>query len=251
MPDMNLRGWTAWMPGLETSAAWRAWAAGVERVRAVPAAGMDAPPPIKEIPPLLRRRAGMMGRAALHVLSRPELPYDGQPVVLCSRMGEFGRSFALQSELAREGQVSPQQFSMAVHNAIGGLFMMARAAKAPLSALAAGEEGALAGLQEARAQLAEGAGVVWLLYCDEPLPHEYRALARAEEASGYFAFLLELSRGDEFRLSPADDENSKAMTARAPSPLDLLAFFLRPGDEALCLSPRGGWMLRRMSRGRP
>ncbi|MDR2261377.1 MAG: beta-ketoacyl synthase chain length factor [Azoarcus sp.] len=248
MPEMNLRGWTAWMPGRETPAAWRAWACGAERAFAVPCAA-DAPS-VREIPPLLRRRAGVMGRAALHVLSRPELPYAGQAIVLCSRMGEFNRSFALQDELAREGRVSPQQFSMAVHNATGGLFMMARGASAPLSALAAGEEGALAGLQEALAQLADGAGAVWLLYCEEPLPHEYHSFVSSREAVHYFAFLLELSSGDEFRLAPEGDEGGKTSMARAVSPLDLLAFFLRPEDEALCLSARGGWVLRRSARGR-
>ncbi|MDR2787142.1 MAG: beta-ketoacyl synthase chain length factor [Candidatus Accumulibacter sp.] len=250
---MNLRGWTAWAPGRETPAAWRAWALdavpGAQREEA--AAAEAEAPSVREIPPLLRRRADKMGRAALHVLSRPELPYGDQAIVLCSRIGEFSRSFALQDELAREGRVSPQQFSMAVHNAAGGLFMMARAANAPLSALAAGEEGALAGLQETLGLFADGAETVWLLYCDEPLPREYHSFASARELTAYFAFLLELSPGDEFHLAPeGGDEDGKAMTDRAASPLDLLAFFLRPGDGALRLSPRGGWMLRRTPRGR-
>ena len=244
---MNLRNWVAWMPGLETAEAWRQWAEGTENAPAsAPSAqAQEMVPPVKEIPPLLRRRADVMGRAALHVLSRPELPYAGQAIVLCSRLGEFRRSFVLQCELAREGQVSPQQFSMSVHNATGGLFIMAQKARAPLTALAAGEEGALAGLQEALIQLADGAGAVWLVYCEEPLPEEHRSLtASVDEQTDYFAFLLELVPGDEFQLAPevgADQPGSRQVA----SPLEMLAFFLRPGEDKICLSSRGNWMLRR------
>jgi hypothetical protein len=240
---MSLRGWSAWMPGLIAPADWRAWARG-----GVGARRETAPPALGEIPPLLRRRADRMGRAALHTLTRPELPYAGQSVVMCSRLGEIGRSFGLQKELAGEGSVSPQQFSMSVHNAIGGLFMMVKKARAPLTALAAGEEGALAGLQETAAQLVDGAGSVWLLFCEEPLPEEYRPFAASPEGgTEHYAFVLELAMGDEFRLAEnAEDAKHAAPAAwRAASPLDLLAFLLRPADEAIRLSRRGGWTLRR------
>ncbi|MDR1462497.1 MAG: beta-ketoacyl synthase chain length factor [Azoarcus sp.] len=233
----------AWAPGLETSEAWRQWA--LSGNAAPPPAQEGVLPPLKEIPPLLRRRAHAMGRAALHVLSRPELPYQGQPIVLCSRFGEIRRSFDLQCELMREGQVSPQQFSMAVHNATGGLFMMAKKACAPLTALAACEEGALAGLQEAFAGLADGASSLWLLYCEEPLPVEYRPFLDDAgcERDVHFAVLLELVPGGEFHLAPEADGGYAA--SRTASPLDLFAFLLRPAEESICLSPRGNWTLRR------
>jgi hypothetical protein len=248
MSGMNLRNWMAWAPGRETPEAWRQWALSGDTA---PLSASEAvAPPLKEIPPLLRRRAHAMGRAALHVLSRPELPYRGQPIVLCSRFGEIRRSFDLQCELVREGRVSPQQFSMAVHNATGGLFMMAQKACAPLTALAAGEEGALAGLQEAFAGLADGASSLWLLYCEEPLPVEYRPFLddAGGERNAHFALLLELVPGSEFRLAPEADGSCAAH--RVASPLELFAFLLRPEDERICLSPRGNWTLRRtISRG--
>jgi hypothetical protein len=220
-PGMNLRGWTAWP------------------------SSANAPPAPGEIPPLLRRRADRMGRAALHALTRPELPYAGQAVVMCSRLGEISRSFGLQKELAGEGSVSPQQFSMSVHHAVGGLFMMAKKARAPLTALAAGDEGALAGLQETAAQLADGAGSVWLLFCEEPLPEEYRPFAASpEDGTDHYAFVLELAAGDEFRLVE-DTGRADSSAGRAASPLDLLAFLLRSSDDAIQLSRRGGWALRR------
>ncbi|MDR0736436.1 MAG: beta-ketoacyl synthase chain length factor [Zoogloeaceae bacterium] len=239
MFGMNLQGWTAWMPAVETPAAWLDWA----RSGAVaPPVVAEAPPPIREIPPLLRRRAERMGRALLHVLSRPELPYAGQPLILCSRLGEFPRSLALLRELARDGQVSPQQFSMSVHNAAGGLFMMAQKANAPLTALAAAEETALAGLQEAAAQLADGAASVWLCFSEEPLPEAYRLLDTTPQHTDYFALLLEFTTGEAFCL-----QSEIRVTAAPASPLQLLRFLLLPEEETLCLSPRGGWTLRRQS----
>jgi hypothetical protein len=185
-----------------------------------------------------------MGRAALHVLTRPEMPYGGQPLVLCSRLGEFRRSFELQAEMAREGRVSPQQFSMAVHNAIGGLFMMAEKAHAPLTALAAGAEGSLAGLQESAIQLADGAKVVWLLYCAEPLPEQYHFFAAPDERASHFALLFAWSAGDEFQLAP-DAHSVQNGASRTASPLELLSFLLCPERDSICLSARGNWTLRR------
>jgi hypothetical protein len=129
--------------------------------------------------------------------------------------------------------------------------MMAKKARAPLTALAAGEEGALAGLQETAAQLADGAEAVWLLFCEEPLPEEYRPFAVSpEDGMEHYAFVLELAAGDELRLAEdAEDMERAAPAARcAASPLGLLAFLLRPADDAIRLSPRGGWTLRRAGR---
>lgn len=239
---MNLRRWTAWTPNRETPEAWRAWARGAA-VNAEAGSGAElAPPPLKEIPPLLRRRAGLLGRAMLHVLSRPEMAYAGEALIFCSRLGEFSRALTLQQELAREDTLSPQLFSMSVHNATGGLFMMAQKANAPLTALAAGEETVSAGLHEAAIQLADGREKIWLVYGEEPLPEAWRELSASPDAhTDYFALLLELTPGDEFALTT----EASGKTNAPASPLDLLRFFLSPAASCLPLSSRGHLSLRR------
>jgi hypothetical protein len=239
---MNLRRWTAWAPGREEVCAWLAWASGADGAASGAEVGAEAfaPPPVKEIPPLLRRRADTMGRAVLHVLSRPELPYAGEPIVFCSRFGELPRSLLLQRELAVTGQVSPQHFSMSVHNATGGLFMMAAGAQAPLTALAAATETALAGLQEAQAQLADGAPAVWLVYGEEPLPSDYRPLSRnPNDHTDYFAILIELTPGADFTLVAQAPDNVNGAEQHDATPLDVLRFFLNPKTRPLRLSARG------------
>ena len=245
---MNLQRWTAWMPNHETPEAWREWARSVS---ANPGMNTDAgvelaPPAIKEIPPLLRRRAGALGRAMLHVLSRPEMAYAGEPLIFCSRLGEFSRALTLQQELAQSDTLSPQLFSMSVHNATGGLFMMAQKANAPLTALSAGAEAVSAGLTEAALQLADGAEKVWLVYGEEPLPEAWRPLAATpDEQTDYFALLLELTAGDEFSLVPDAANKVDAAVGDAASPLDLMRFFLSPEASSLPLSPRGNLSLQR------
>jgi hypothetical protein len=240
MSGINLRRWTAWTPKRETPEAWREWARGAA-VNADTSVEL-LPPPIKEIPPLLRRRAGSLGRAMLHVLSRPEMAYAGEALIFCSRLGEFSRALTLLQELAQSDTLSPQLFSMSVHNATGGLFMMTQKANAPLTALSTGAEAVLAGLTEAAIQLADGAEKVWLAYGEEPLPEAWRELAAsADEQTDYFALLLELTPGDEFALVP--DASSESATPA--SPLELLRFLLSPEASSLPLSSRGNLSLQR------
>ncbi|GHT92044.1 3-oxoacyl-ACP synthase [Betaproteobacteria bacterium] len=238
---MNLSRWTAWTPNRETPEAWREWARGAV-VNADAGGKAELAPSLKEIPPLLRRRAGLLGRAMLHVLSRPEMVYAGEALIFCSRLGEFSRALTLQQELAREESLSPQLFSMSVHNATGGLFMMAEKANAPLTALSAGAETAAAGLYEAAIQLADGREKIWLVYGEEPLPEAWRALsALPDDHTDYFALLLELTPGEAFVLTTEASGHTNAPA----SPLDLLRFFLSPEAACLSLSSRGNLSLRR------
>ncbi|GHU26522.1 hypothetical protein AGMMS50256_03960 [Betaproteobacteria bacterium] len=185
----------------------------------------------------------------LQVLSRPEMAYAGEPLIFCSRLGEFSRVLALQKELAQSDTLSPQLFSMSVHNAAGGLFMMAQKANAPLTALSAGAEAVSAGLTEAAIQLADGAEKIWLVYGEEPLPEAWWELAASsDEQTDYFALLFELGPGDEFTLVP--DASAEAAKATLPaSPLELLRFFLSPEASSLPLSSRSHLSLQRKAAG--
>jgi hypothetical protein len=98
---------------------------------------------------------------------------------------------------------------------------------------------------ETAAQLADGAGLVWLLFGEEPLPDEYRPLvASPRDGRNHYAFVLELAAGDEFDLTQ-DTERERFAPGHAASPLDLLAFLLRSAEDEIRLSRHGGWALRR------
>src|SRR5882757_5706397 len=83
----------AWGPGLETDAAWRAWADNQFVIKGNAEAAVSA------MPAMLRRRAGFAGKMALEVAYRCLDGRVGVPTVFCSRHGECARSVALLSDL--------------------------------------------------------------------------------------------------------------------------------------------------------
>lgn len=241
LPDFSFRRWSAWAPAMADAEAWRIWAR-----EGNPLVALEETAAVQAMPPLLRRRAHPLGRAALETLYAPTLAYADQPIVFCSRHGEVNRSLAIQHALAEEGRVSPQEFSMAVHNAVPGLFLIARQSRAPVVALASENRQALSGVTEALIQLADGASSVILLFCDAPLPDLFHAFIDNEPAC--FAFALEMTAGNDYRLvhdaAPVEDTG----TAPAPcSALPLLRFVLDETRNALPLTETADWRLLRLA----
>ena len=219
--------------------AWRIWAR--EEVSLV---NHGETAPVKDMPPLLRRRAQPLGRAALEVLYAPSLDYANQPMVFCSRHGEIARSLTLLQSLAAEGQVSPQEFSMSVHNAIPGLFLIAKKSRSPVMALASENQMMLSGLIEALGQLADGAPSVILLFCDAPLPPLFRPFVNNEPTC--FAFALEVTAGNDYRLVHGEATGDSLVSALPPeSSLPLLRFVLDETRRALPLTQAADWRLLR------
>ncbi|WP_051710788.1 beta-ketoacyl synthase chain length factor [Andreprevotia chitinilytica] len=190
----RLKNWAAWAPGLPDAESWLAWARGERQI------GVDGEPAVAAMPPMLRRRAQRFGRIALESLYA--LPDDTSPIVFASRHGEVPRSVELLQSLASSGEVSPQSFSMAVHNATAGLFTIASKQVVNVTAIAAGRDSALAGIVEALGLLADGANSVRLILCDAPLPEIYADFAAANSSADAapYSCVLALMRGDDFSL---------------------------------------------------
>lgn len=212
MPGFSLRAWSAWAPGRETRQDWLEWCANPE----LPVG--DAVPAAAFLPPMLKRRAMRLGRMAMESLAplATDVAAD-TPVVFASRHGETHRSLALMRELLAEGNVSPQSFSLSVHNATVGLYTIARPCHAHVTALAGGNATSTAMLSEATGLLHDGAPSVLLVACDEVLPECYGAYA--DEPQATFSWAAELVAGHDFVFSAKD-----ARTI-APALPDLLALF--------------------------
>ncbi|HWT71416.1 MAG TPA: beta-ketoacyl synthase chain length factor, partial [Oxalicibacterium sp.] len=84
--SFSLADYAAWAPGLDTPQAWAAWAETPH-----PITGSDEPK-VSQMPPMLRRRAGFLGRMALEVAYRCINGQSDIPVVFCSRHGEVARA---------------------------------------------------------------------------------------------------------------------------------------------------------------
>jgi hypothetical protein len=220
----------AWAPDLPTATEWQAWAHGQR------AMGSAGEPALSQMAPMLRRHAGRLGRLACDVAYRALGDLTGVPVVFCSRYGEIARSVELLSALASGADLSPTSFGLSVHNAIGGLFSMARRDTSNCLALSAGDESAEFGLIEACSLLADGVERVLLVVAELPLPGVYASYEDVRPAAFAWACIVTPARecgvtlswrtreplvhGDRDIASDADDRPS-------PGALEAVRYLLR------------------------
>jgi len=207
---------SAWAPGVTTPEAWQAWA------QAPFALNAGEEPGVKAMPPMLRRRAGLVGKMALEVAYQCLDGRSDVPTVFCSRHGDVARAVELLSDLARGELLSPMAFGMAVHNAIPGLFSIARGDRANYTALAAGNASVEHAVIEACGLLADGAEQVLLVACDAPLPELFAPYEEYEEQPHAWAWLMAPAADHAIRLEwePCADTPAAVM----PGSLEVAAF---------------------------
>ncbi|MGH8853951.1 MAG: beta-ketoacyl synthase chain length factor, partial [Telluria sp.] len=179
-------------------------------------------PKVAAMPAMLRRRAGLLGRMALEVAYDCLGQHTKVPTVFCSRHGEVGRALELLGDLARGEPLSPTGFGLSVHNAIAGLFSIARSDRANHVALAAGGASIEHAVIEACGQLADGAPMVLLVACDTPLPDMLSGFEDCDEQSWAFAWLLVPAGEQALRLSWRAHPAAEA--SAMPGGLELLRF---------------------------
>jgi hypothetical protein len=174
----------AWAPGITAPGQWCAWA------RAPFDIGGSAEPALRQMPPMLRRRAGSLGKMALEVVYECMQGRADVPTVFCSRHGEVARAIDLLTDLVGDVPVSPTGFGLAVHNASAGLFSIARGDRANHIALAAGASTVEHAVIEACGLLADGAPEVLLVAYDCPLPLVLAQFEDCAEQAHAWAWLM-------------------------------------------------------------
>jgi len=186
---------------------------------------------------MLRRRLTRLGRMAVQVSWDCQGDDLGMPVVFASRYGDVVRSLELLRDLEREGDLSPAGFSMSVHNAISGMYSIARSDSAAAVCVAAGQASAVAGLVEAVGLLTDGAPEVMLVAYDEPLPAPYEGFADDAACTWAWAWRVALphaSDADVLRVRIDTEEASDAPVAACeelPFGLDLQRLLLTQGPR--------------------
>ena len=111
---------------------------------------------IPEVKELLRRRASATARAALRVAFDCASTQGTTPVVFCSADGEVHRSVELLEQLSAGETLSPNGFSLSVHNTPAALFSISRGDTQPMSAVCAGPDSFAQGMFEAAIRLDDG-----------------------------------------------------------------------------------------------
>lgn len=223
----------AWSPGATTAQAWQEWAAAPYRL------GEGGEPGVRQMPAMLRRRAGFLGKMALEAAYQCLGEQREVPCVFVSRHGEVARAVDLLGELARNIPLSPTGFGLAVHNASAGLFSIARADHANHIALAAGDSSTEHAVIEACALLADGAPSVLLVVYDCPLPPVFAGFADVEEQPHAWAWLMTAAGDEAIGLAwTAAPVGVLPQGQGALSPgLEVLRFYLG-GDQ--CLERQAG-----------
>ncbi|MES2260696.1 MAG: beta-ketoacyl synthase chain length factor [Pseudomonadota bacterium] len=190
-------------------------------------------PGLKQMPAMLRRRAGFLGKMALEVAYQCMDGRADVPTVFCSRHGEAGRAFDLLTDLAQGDALSPTAFGMAVHNASAGLFSIARADRANHIALAAGAASVEHAVIDACGLLADGAPMVLLVVCDCPVPELFSHFEDCDEQPHAWAWLMVPAGDDALSLRwSACADGADAGAKALPGGLDVLRFQLS-GERAM------------------
>ena len=238
--DFSIASWAAWSTGLTTKEHWLAWAYSEARQLIEG----DNVPQLAGMPLLLKRRAHILGRMALETMYG--VAECNTPIVFCSRYGELHRTIGLLRELADTNSVSPQNFCMAVHNAIPSLYTIAQKSHVQVTAISAGPCSAIYGLVEALSLLADGYDRVRLVVANQVLPDEYQPFADQQMAT--YAYTLELIKGSNYSLEffSKDSLNVKPVTN---SDLSLLKFLISDRSVAIIPDKQYAWKLSRGSDG--
>ena len=187
------------------------------------------------LPRLLRRRLDVTGRAACDAIAVLDDGKD-QPLIHASRHGGVNSSLEMLQALQDGDPVSPSSFSMSVHNAVLGVYSIARQHRGPTLALAACGNEFDALINEARGYLAAGQDAVIVLFSEADIPQSIKA--HTESPASPCLVALKLTASGSSRLM-----NEQSPTPARPTPVDVINWLNQDGAQ---LSSRQHWYLERV-----
>ncbi len=197
----------------------------------------DPKPDVAAIPPMLRRRLNLLGRAAASQMLQLLPEKQDVPVVYCSRHGDIERTLTVLASVVDGEPVSPMHFSLAVHNAICGVVSIHRGMTANISAIASAE-GLVPVLLEAAALLSPATPRVLCVLADTTLPDVY--CQTGEEPGTPFAIGFMVTRDEGVTLSLSTDGT---VPKRTTSPLSFVEFLTSPHQRLLANHNGLSWQI--------
>ena len=165
------------------------------------------------------------------------------PVVYCSRHGDISRSTDVLTSLAEGDDVSAIQFSLAVHNAIGGIYSIQTANNANLSAITASDEPLMPTLIEAYGLLQQNEKKVLCVIADRPLPEVYQQVELSNFPAYVLAFVM--TAGDVISISQLGSD-AVVSTEKGINQVISFANFLANGVNCIDTEHnKSGWKISR------
>jgi len=242
--DICIESWAAIAPGLETKQDWGQW---LKQSRSL--SDGFSKQAFKPIPPMLRRRLSTLGRcavsSALMILDKE----DSIPSIFSSKYGDTGISLSLLAEMGRGEAMSPTDFSLAVHNAVGGLFSIVRKDTSKLTSICATEGLVVNSLLEAVGQLQDEDRVLCVIY-DIPLPELYQRYCDSDAFPYAIAMILNKTAAEQVNIQQVlhVDQVNTGQTiehTQLSEPLQLINMLLGFSDEISTESKGITWKLTR------
>jgi hypothetical protein len=237
---IQVADWWAWSSDRASRQAWIDWAIqdGSE-----PEAEDGAKP--AELPMNIRRRLGPLHRLTISHAAGLSGARDAV-IVTCSRHGDFQRTMRVLDSILGNGEVSPTDFALSVHNGLAGVLSLVLENRNGHTALAAGVDSFAFGLLEAMTLLERDRRPVLLVFADEPMPSTYDGMIEPQETVLAAAFMLEPSSepkalGQPLEIDMIDGDGSTTGSAYQAE------CFLRSiiaGTTAEAVGSRIGWRTR-------
>jgi hypothetical protein len=232
-------------PGLETREDWEQWLRNPVAID-VPLGKID----LAAVPAMLRRRFSKLGKCAMGAAMPLVDDIAEIPSIFASRHGDTPLSLTLLEGIARDEPMSPTNFSLAVHNAISGLFSIVRKDSSAVTAIAAMEGLVLQTLFEVVGQLQTCDRLLCVIY-DIPLPDFYQA--HRDEAAETFphaiAMVIGNNLGKKYRLQSCEPSTQVEVSGQEFFTLELLCLLrLLAGidDQVDFVQQQSGWRLARV-----
>ncbi|HTO52959.1 MAG TPA: beta-ketoacyl synthase chain length factor [Myxococcota bacterium] len=234
----SLLRWSAWAPGLDSAAAWEAWA---KSPVPLPTSGA---PDAKFLPAMLRRRCTPLTRTMLTAAFGAAEPDELARLrtVFSSRHGSINESIGLLENVVRREKLSPATFSHTVHNAQAGLFSIAAGNRAASSSLSGQEDSWTAAWIEALCFLErDPSEPVLAVIGDVPLAEVFAPLC--DEAAVPYAFAAQVAaagRGPTISMELTSEGRAGTLPALRPAwppAIEFLRWFLS-GEESLVQANR-------------
>lgn len=245
--DFSIKKCVAWAGGLSSCQDWQAYASGEKHLQPDEAVTL---PVLKQIPAMQRRRLSPFAKLSLHcALQAGEGYLDNIPCVFASRHGDLQKTSRLISDVAAKEVLSPTQFGLSVHNAVGGLFSIYTGNKAPQTAVSAGEDTFLTAIVDAVCKLnSNNYSNILLVYTETTVPKIYQRYINQDEVSVSTALLIEKAdlTNNKFKLAVNANNNNQAEENSCLQVLDFLRFYYSKDENISIHSKRHIWTLNRV-----
>lgn len=239
--DFSIKKCIAWSGDLTSSEDWQAYAQGKKELTTE-----QTIPLLKQIPAMQRRRLSPFAKISLHcALAAADGYLDSVPCVFASRHGDLQKTSQLISDVAAKEVLSPTNFGLSVHNAVGGLFSIYTANKEPLTAISAGEDTFFIAILDAVSKLySNNYKRILVVYTENIVPEMYQQFISQEEISISTALLIEnVDTNNSFSLTMNQNKDNEAAENQRLQVLDFLNFYYKDKNQVEVKSKRHLWTL--------